>query len=71
MLDNLIGFHELEEIYIEKLAEVRTKNGDTTYITHDAIVKETRKALRDKNIDFDFSPSDLNYYRKALDISKD
>lgn len=70
ILDNLIGFHELEEVYIEKLAEARKKNGDTTFVTHDAIVKETRKALREKNIDFDFSPYDVNIYSKAFNISK-
>jgi len=70
ILDDLIGFHELEEVYIEKLAEARKKNGDTTFVTHDAIVKETRKALREKNIDFDFSPYDVNIYSKAFNISK-
>lgn len=68
ILENLNGFHELEEVYIQKLISLRNERNDKAFITHDSIVKETRKELRNKNIDFDFSPSDINYYTKKLDI---
>ena len=66
IVDILSNFHNLEEIYIEKLIDARTKNGEKTFVTHDAILKETRKKLREKGIDFDFSPSDIGDYKKTL-----
>lgn len=69
ILDNLSNFHELEEEYIKKLIDARTKNGEKTFITHDAIVKEMRKALRERNIDFYCSPSDITWYKKNMDLA--
>lgn len=66
IITNINGFHELEEIYIRKLIDLRTITGKNTFITHDAIIKETRKELREKKIDFDFSPSDIGFYKKVL-----
>ncbi|MBR4825027.1 MAG: hypothetical protein IKZ86_09510 [Spirochaetaceae bacterium] len=69
ILDALSNFHELEEEYIKKLIDARTKNGEKTFVTHDAIVKEMRKALRERNIDFDCSPSDITWYKKNMDLT--
>ena len=68
MLAALKGFHELEEIYIKKLSEARIKNGETTFVKHDSILKETRRELRERGIEFDFSPSDLAFYRNSLGV---
>ena len=68
MLVQLKGFHELEEIYIQKLIGAREKNGDKTFVSHDSIVKETRKELREQKIDFDFSPSDIKTYQKSFKL---
>lgn len=64
MITNLNGFHHLEEEYIKKLIELRKEKGETSFVTHDAIVKEMRKKLRENEIDFDFKPSDINQYKK-------
>lgn len=69
MLTSLAGFHELEEVYIQKLIEARVKNGEKTFVTHDAIVKETRKVLREENIAFDFQPRDINLYKKIFSMN--
>ena len=71
ILDALTNFHELEEEYIKKLIDARSKNGEKTFITHDAIVKEMRKALRERNINFDCSPSDIAWYEKNMDLTDD
>lgn len=69
ILDDLSNFHELEEEYIKKLIEARNKNGDKNFVTHDAIVREIRKALRERNVDFDCSPSDITWYKKTINLA--
>lgn len=73
MIDNLEVFHHLEEEYIGELISYRTEKGETTFVTHDAIVKEFRKRLRqrDKYLELKFSPSSLRYYRKVFNIEKE
>lgn len=67
MISNLDAFHHLEEEYIATLIAYRTQKGDTTFVTHDAILKEFRKKLREKDMDLDFSPSYIAYYKKNFD----
>lgn len=67
MISNLDAFHHLEEEYIATLIACRTEKGDTTFVTHDAILKEFRKKLREKDMDLDFSPSYITYYKKTFD----
>lgn len=67
MISNLDAFHHLEEEYIATLIAYRTQKGDTTFVTHDAILKEFRKKLREKDMDLDFSPSYITYYKKFFD----
>lgn len=67
MISNLDAFHHLEEEYIATLIAYRTQKGDTTFVTHDAILKEFRKKLREKDMDLDFSPSDITHYKKTFD----
>ena len=67
LINNLDAFHQLEEEYIATLIAYRTQKGDTTFVTHDAILKEFRKKLREKDMDLDFSPSDITHYKKTFD----
>ena len=67
MISNLDAFHHLEEEYIATLIAYRTQKGDTTFVTHDAILKEFRKKLREKDMDLDFSPSYITHYKKFFD----
>lgn len=67
LINNLDAFHHLEEEYIATLIAYRTQKGDTTFVTHDAILKEFRKKLREKDMDLDFSPSYITHYKKFFD----
>ena len=62
----IFNMSSLQLICVNLIA-YRTQKGDTTFVTHDAILKEFRKKLREKDMDLDFSPSYIAYYKKIFD----
>lgn len=69
MVNALDSFYELEEEYIKELIELRTKNGEKTFITKDAIVKEMRGRLRDRDVELNFKPSDVQECKNIFGLS--
>ncbi|MEE1059373.1 MAG: hypothetical protein U0K92_08325 [Treponema sp.] len=66
MIDDLEAFSEIEKEYINEIINLRTKNGETKFVSELAIKKEFRSVLREKEVDLTFSPSDIKYYRNLF-----